>query len=493
MADVFAHTPPGKAYRRRAALAATSVGCLVALGSAMPANAAPDGQWYLEALQAHQAQRISTGTGVTIAVIDSGIDSSRPALKDQLVAGKCFGTAQDIEPTWDPNGHGTAMAGLIAGNGKDPRHILGVAPGAKLMPLCVSGENVTDNTLFKDITPAIRYAVDHGAKVINLSLGADESRADRGTVAKLHAAISYAEHHDVVVVAAAGNTGQDEKTPSPARLPGVVAVGGSTQSGAHWKGSVPGTEIALTAPAENLLTTDTKTVEDPEKGPRDTTGYKTAGGTSSATALVSGAAALVRAKYPTLDAANVINRLIKTADHKGAPGRNPQYGYGIVDPVKALTAHVDPVKSNPLGQLDAPAAGSSSSKAAAAPAETSSSGNVGVWIAVGAAVLAIIIVLIIVLAVRARRRKAVAQDGWQPGSQPTRGPGQTPSASLDGSAAASPGQPSNGPPGVPARPVQATPLTGAPPATGSTQPAQPGQPSGLEGPPGQYEIRWREP
>jgi type VII secretion-associated serine protease mycosin len=457
----------------------------------MPAAAAPDGQWYLNALHVRQAQKISTGKGVTIAVIDSGIDNTRPALKGQVLDGKCFASARDIEPTWDPNGHGTAMAGLIAGDGSDRRHILGVAPGAKLMPLCLSGANVTDNALFEGIAPAVRYAVDHGAKIINLSLGAYEKHAEDVTVAKLHSAIRYAEQHDVLLVAGAGNRGQDnEGIISPASIPGVIAVGGTDQRGESWAGSIEAKQVALAAPSEHLLTTNTGTVEDLKHGPRSTSGYQIVDGTSAATALVSGAAALVRAKYPTLDAANVINRLIKTADHKGAPGRNPQYGYGIVDPVKALTAHVDPVKSNPLGQLDAPAAGSSSSKAAAAPAETSSSGNVGVWIAVGAAVLAIIIVLIIVLAVRARRRKAVAQDGWRPGGQPTRGPGQTPRASLDGSAAASPGQPSSGPPGVPARPVQATPPTGAPPATGSTQP---GQPSGQQGPPGQYEIRWREP
>jgi type VII secretion-associated serine protease mycosin len=335
-------------------VAAIVAGSLAALAGGAQVAASPGDQWYLDALRVRQAQKISTGRGITVAVIDSGIDKTRPALKGQLVPGKCFGSATDIPPTMDDIGHGTGMAGLIAGNGKDSRHILGVAPDAKLMPLCVSGEGVTDDTLFEGISPAIRYAVDHGAKVISMSLGGNESKAFDDVVAKLHDSIAYAEKHNVVLIAAAGNVGQDSSTPSPASIAGVLAVTGSNQKGTHWKGAVPGREIALTAPAENLLTTDSTNKLDKNNNPVPSNGYQTNAGTSGATALVAGAAALVRAKYPTLDAANVINRLIKTADHKGAPGRNPQYGYGIVDPVKALTAHVDPVQRNPLGQLDAP-------------------------------------------------------------------------------------------------------------------------------------------
>ncbi|WP_157034845.1 type VII secretion-associated serine protease mycosin [Actinocatenispora sera] len=489
---MLAHSPLSLARLWRRALTAFGAAGMLALACATPVAAAPDGQWYLDALHVQQAQKISTGKGVTVAVIDSGIDNTRPALRGQVVAGKCFASAQDIEPTWDPNGHGTAMAGLIAGNGTDGRHILGIASSAKLMPLCVSGDHVTDNTLFEGITPAIRYAVDHGAKIINLSLGAYEKHADPSTVARLHTAVRYAEQHDVVLVAGAGNRGQDnEGIISPASIPGVVAVGGSSQNGGVWKGSIAAKQIALAAPAEHILTTNTGTIEDLKHGPRSTSGYQTVDGTSAATALVAGAAALVRAKYPKLDAANVINRLIKTADHKGSPGRNPQYGYGIVDPVKALTAHVDPVKTNPLGQLQAPDAGGSSSKAAAATTSTgtSSGSHVGIWIAVGAAVLAIIIVLIIGLAARSRRRKAVTAGGWQPGAQATRGPNQS---TIRANAAAPSGQAPNGALNSPGRP-QAVPPTGqAPPSPGVTR-SIPDQTSGQQEPPEQYEIRWRKP
>ena len=386
--------------------------------TATPATAAPDGQWYLDALHIQDAHRASTGQGVTVAVIDSGIDNTRPALQGQLVPGKCFGSAADIPPTMDDVGHGTGMAGLIAGNGKDKRHILGVAPRAQLMPLCVTGEDTTDRAMFESITPAIRYAVDHGADVISMSLGGDEKHASLGdTLRKLHAAIAYAEQHNVVLVAAAGNKGQDKDgVPSPGRLPGVVAVAGTDENGGSWKGSITGKQVALAAPAENVLTTDT-TNKYKDNKPVQSDGYQIAGGTSSATALVAGTAALVRSKYPEMDAANVINRLIKTADHKGAPGRNPQYGYGIVDPVRALTAHVDPVRSNPLGQLSAPQPSHQpSTHDAAAPKEHGS--NVGLWLGLGGGVLVVVVVVVLVLVTRGRRRNA---GDWQPGGHPTSG------------------------------------------------------------------------
>jgi hypothetical protein len=335
-----------------------------------------------------------------------------------------------------------------------------------------------------------------------MSLGAYENHALGGTVTKLHNAISYAEAHNVVLVAGVGNKGQDnEGVLSPARLPGVIAVSGIGTNGNLWKDSVTGDQVAIAAPAEHILSTDT-TNKFKDGKPVDSSGYQVASGTSSATALVAGAAALVRAKYPQLDAANVINRLIKTADHRGSPGRNPQYGYGIVDPVKALTAHVDPVKGNPLGQLDAPTAGSSSSKAAAAPAKASSGGNAGVWIAVGAAVLVIVVVLVIVFAARSRRRRTAAAGGWQAGGHPTRGPGQPPSGTPPSSATVRPGQPPstvaaprgrppNGPPGTPApAPPEAPPATGVPQ---QAQADQQGRPDGEQEPPERYEIRWHKP
>ena len=469
------------------AFATIMAGTLAGLAVLTPAVATPDGQWYLDSLHIRQAQEISTGRGVTVAVIDSGIDKTRPALEGQVVEGKCFGGAEGTDPTLDFVGHGTAMAGLIAGNGKDRRHILGLAPRAKLMPLCVNVRNTTDNSTFVDVSPAIRYAADHGADIISMSLGALEKHAGDDAVARLHSAVSYAEDKDVVLVAAAGNKGQIETTPSPARLAGVVAVTGSNENGSLWKKSIPSKDVVLTAPAEHLLTTNTGTVDDSEHGPHDTSGYQITGGTSAATALVAGTAALVRSKYPKLDAANVINRLIKTADHQGSPGRNPQYGYGIVDPVEALTADVAPVKANPLGQLESRSAKSSPSDQPGATAEDDEGGNAG-WVIAGIGIL-IALAIAASIAYRSRRTRSAKAEagGWQPGGQPTaRTPPPSPPAPRQQ-------QP----------PTGATPPTsrGTPPAGGATPPTSRATPPiggaapsvGGQDPPDKYEIHWRKP
>ncbi len=133
--------------------------------------------------------------------------------------------------------------------------------------------------------------------------------------------------------------------------------------------------------------------------------YTVSNGTSDSSAIVAGVAALVRAKYPDLDAANVINRLITTADHHGSPGRNPQYGYGIVDPVKALTAHVPHVNANPLGEPEA--APTTSHTPEAASTTTTKNRNSGTAaIVIVAAILLLAAIIIVVLLRRRARRKA---------------------------------------------------------------------------------------
>ena len=403
VARVFANPSLHYPFRRALALAAACV--LAGVVAATPAAASPDGQWYVDALHLHQAQQVSTGKGVTVAVIDSGIDKTRPALKGRVLPGKCFGSAEVLKPTWDNVGHGTKVAGLLAGSGTDRRHILGVAPGATLMPLCVTGDDVTSQSLFESITPAIRYAADHGAGVISMALGADEKRASDRTVKKLHAAIAYAEQHDVVLVAAAGNASEDEATLSPANLPGVIAATGSNAQGGAWKDSIPGKHVGLAAPANNLLTLNTHETEDIDHGPRETSGYATVSGTSAATALVAGAAALVRSKYPKLDAANVVHRLTATATDKGPHGRDDTFGYGIVDPAKAVTADVDTVESNPLGQLAAQSStphedASSPSREAAGIGSDSS----GTWVVVLLAAVVLVGGGIVAVALARRRR-----------------------------------------------------------------------------------------
>jgi subtilisin family serine protease len=181
-------------------------------------------------------------------------------------------------------------------------------------------------------------------------------------------AIDAALKADVVVVAGVGNKPDQTTTVAfPANLPGVLAVSGIDQNGKHAKISAIGPETAIAAPAQDITSTGI-----------NGQAYRTADGTSDSTAIVAGAAALVRAKYPNLSAPEVIHRLTATATDAGDPGRDDLYGYGILDLVKALTADVPPL-------------GSAKPSATAAPTGTDKasddSSSLAVPIAVGVAVL----------------------------------------------------------------------------------------------------------
>jgi subtilisin family serine protease len=226
------------------------------------------------------------------------------------------------------------MAGIIAAGKARSEGVLGIAPDAKILPIKDRSKHVSSTAA--QIECGIQTAVDQGAKVINLALGTSPPRDS----AK---AIQYALDHDVVIVASAGNTtAGDTEVMWPAKVPGVIAVTGVDKTGVFWSGSVQGPEAVVAAPATDIIATDSRLVY--------ASGYSSGSGTSDATAIVSGVAALIRSKYPSMSAANVINRIITTADDAGPPGRDPQYGFGTVNALRALTANVPEVASNPLGQ-----------------------------------------------------------------------------------------------------------------------------------------------
>jgi type VII secretion-associated serine protease mycosin len=316
-------------------LVALLAALVVALVPAAPARAdwIRDGQWQLASLHAATAWTRSTGTGVVVAVLDSGVDADHPDLVGRVLPGADFVDGSTDGRT-DFVGHGTTVAALIAGRGDDHAGVVGLAPNARILPVRVldrANRYIDAGTVAR----GLRWAVDHGASVVNMSLGgANRSGA-------LADAIWYAWRHDVVVVACTGNVEHAEPTDVwyPAREPGVLAVAGMTES-AHgdrlWRGGLTGRPTALTAPADDLL------------GARPG-GYWRVQGTSFAAPLVAATAALVRARWPRLDADNVINRLIRTAHDLGPRGRDSRYGYGEVDPARALTAVVPTVRHNPLG------------------------------------------------------------------------------------------------------------------------------------------------
>jgi subtilisin family serine protease len=211
------------------------------------------------------------------------------------------------------------MAGLIAAHGR----ALGIAPMAKILPVKKQQEIIDSG-----FEGGVRIAVDHGATVLCLAYGGQENPIARDD-------IKYAIDHDVVVIAGVGNTDLPEGD-YPAGYPGVVGAAGVDQNGDHASTSATTSNAVLAAPSVGIVSTDTLLH-------RAGNGYRTATGTSDATAIIAGAAALVRAKFPKLSAVEVIHRLTATADDKGPPGRDDQYGYGIVNLVKALTADVPPL------------------------------------------------------------------------------------------------------------------------------------------------------
>jgi type VII secretion-associated serine protease mycosin len=324
-----------------AALAAALAGASAAFygGPALAADRFRDLQWHLDYLNVAQAHRISTGKGVIVAVIDSGV-SKHPDLAGSILKGTDL-----IKPggdgTTDFDGHGTSMAGFIAAHGKNGNGALGIAPDAKILPIRVLGSKPKA----VDYGAALKYAISHDAKVINISIATP-------LTPEIINAVKAAQSADVVVIAGAGNKPDSVGVAAPAFLDGVVAVGAVDKKGKKAKISVTGPEMDLAAPGEDMTSTGTKGL------------YRVgARGTSDAAAIVSGAAALVRSKYPEMSAEEVVQRLESTATDKGKPGVDNEYGHGIVNLVAALSAQDLPASN---GQPSTPA----SSQAAATPSAT---------------------------------------------------------------------------------------------------------------------------
>src|SRR5690349_19613393 len=193
--------------------------CLVAAQPAA-ADQTRSAQWQLNALDARDAWKVSTGSGVIVAVLDSGVDAGHPDLAGQVLPGVDLVDGGDGRV--DPVGHGTTVAGLIAGRADDNAGVAGIAPGAKILPVRVLDKlNKYDDPAV--IAKGMRWAVDHGATVLNLSLGG-ALRSDA-----IAEALRYAAARDVVVVACTGNVATDPSIHEvwyPAREPGVVAVAG---------------------------------------------------------------------------------------------------------------------------------------------------------------------------------------------------------------------------------------------------------------------------
>ena len=286
-------------------------------------------QWHMKQLGVKKAWGTSTGRGVTVAVIDTGVSSKKDGFF-KLLPGKDF--VDGGKPN-DQGGHGTHVAGTIAqatGNGVGT---IGVAPHARILPVRVLGPN-GGNT--EDVANGIIWAVDNGANIINMSLGGPApSELTRN-------AVRYAYENGVTVIAATGNDGYDDSIMYPAAYDSVIAVGAVDYDKKPAPYSNQGKEIALCAPGGNL-DKDSNGDGVPDGVVQETMqngewGYWFLQGTSMATPHVSGAAALLYSAGVT-DPDDIERVLTKTAEPlAGQRGkRGTVCGFGIVDPVKALT------------------------------------------------------------------------------------------------------------------------------------------------------------
>ena len=290
-------------------------GCPGTHGIAAPA-ATP---WAQQALGFSGVWPLTQGAGVTVAVVDSGVDAN-PQFGDRVtvgpdLAGPTFGAPAGA----DCVGHGTSVAGIIGAAPLAGISFAGVAPQAGILSVKITNSDTFPGQV---TAQAIRDAVSLGANVINLSLATTVSTP------ALQAAVQFAQARNVVVVAAAGNDSAGGATGPfyPAAYPGVLSVGAIGPDGSLASFSDTRTPVSVTAPGIGVTSAYPGTFP-AAYNPGDN-------GTSFAAAFVSGIAALVRASYPDLDEAQVVARITATADGPAGPGT----GHGMVNPVQAVTA-----------------------------------------------------------------------------------------------------------------------------------------------------------
>ncbi|MFE4818854.1 S8 family serine peptidase [Streptomyces sp. NPDC056704] len=381
------------------ALAVMSVG----LAPASSADDVQSQQWYLDAMNAQGLWKVSTGKGISVAVVDTGVNPDTNSMKGQVLPGvDVTGTTGD--ETDDYEGHGTSMAELIAGTGSGDG-LKGVAPGAKIIPIRTALTGIGKKAEKQgDISAkAIRAAADSDAKIISMSFGTDFP-IDGGLEA-----VQYAQSKGKLLIAGVGNGAEDANYIGyPAKYPGVVGVSAIDENGEVAKFSENGAYVDLASPGVDVPTWCDKTFK---------SYCAKSNGTSQATAITSGAAALIWSAHPKWTANQVLRVMIDTAGRdwpKSTPSR--YLGYGTIRPAQVLLkgkgdpgpADVDPVTNKKTPGLSAGTGASSSASASAStssqpPKSTSggltsaagsnstSSGDNTLWVVLGAVAAVVVI------------------------------------------------------------------------------------------------------
>ena len=286
-------------------------------------------QWALNKLGAETAWKTSTGSGVVVAVIDTGVQAGHADLSGHVLSGRDF-VAPGTSAT-DENGHGTHVAGIITAISNNRRGIAGLAPKTRVLPVRVLDRSGVGDSA--NVAKGIVWAVDHGAKVINLSLSS--TQADSAG----RAAVAYAISKNVVVVGAAGNDGCAFLFGAPRSYPaaydGVLGVGAITSAGGVASYSSCGDWVDVVAPGSGILST---MIPKPQADLGCPANYCTLSGTSMAAPYASAAAALEIAKLGSRAKQATVRSLIQsTADDIGSKGYDTSTGSGVINPRRMLS------------------------------------------------------------------------------------------------------------------------------------------------------------
>jgi len=273
-------------------------------------------QTYLQRIHADQAWGMATKSNVTVAILDTGVDLEHPDLKGNLVGG--INLLEKNATPQDDNGHGTNVAGIVAAVSNNSLGVTGIAQ-ARIMPVKVLDEKGEGDSFL--VGQGIRYAVDHGANVILLSLG------EPVYTPFMKEAVDYAELKNVVIVAASGNEGNQINY--PAAFPNVLSVGAVDLNNEYASYSNYGEQLDVVAPGDGIYTTG-----------KDES-YTTNSGTSMAAPQAAGLAALLFQKYPNMRSEQIRNLIKFSADDVDQKGWDEKTGYGMINIDRALNFPLD--------------------------------------------------------------------------------------------------------------------------------------------------------
>jgi type VII secretion-associated serine protease mycosin len=375
-----------------------ALGALAVMSTGLAPSAVADDvhakQWYLDDMLAPRLWKVSTGKGIKVAVVDSGVNPATPSLKGKVLAAD-VPAAASYGATRDYDGHGTTMAELIAGSGAGGG-LQGLAPGARIIPVRAQLTTLKDKAERKktlSVPAAIRAAADSDAQIINMSIG-----QEYGDDA-MESAVKYAAHKGKLMFAGVGNNGDgDNFVGFPAAYPEVAGIGAADSSGTVGEFSQSGDYIDLAAPGVDVPVWCNATFKQ----------YCQSKGTSQATAIASASAALIWSEHPKWTASQVLRVMIDTAARDWPKNKPSKYlGYGLIRPAQNLIAgkgnpgapDVDPITNEktpvsgsttgdtPSASVPAssqpPKSTSGGETSAAGSSAKSSDGNDQLWIVLG--------------------------------------------------------------------------------------------------------------